>query len=152
MGDSTTAEGWLCKFNFQYCDNKSPEMTEAKLKISRDHAFCLLNNNLKGYSQWFPGDENEGADSHSHNHNLTDLQLTKLYFSFTPNQIPTSFKIFSVPKEIVSYIFSMLQTPPEGTQQLERHKSSSLYCGSIDINSFNQSDSTMTSLFNATQK
>ena len=74
MSDSTTAAGWLRKSNFKESDNESLEMMEAKIKLSRDHATRLLTNNCKDYSQYFPGDDNDLADSLSRDHHLYQMK------------------------------------------------------------------------------
>ena len=134
MSDSTTAAGWLRKSNFKESEKESPEMTEAKIKLSRDHAMRLLKNNCKDYSQYFPGDDNDLADSLSRDHHLSDDTLTKLYLKFLPTQTPQNFKISPLPQQIVSYVFSILQTLPEQTQPQEKHKTSSLCRGQDGLN------------------
>jgi hypothetical protein len=145
MSDSTTAAGWLRKSNFKDNESESTEMTEAKIKLSRDHAMRLLTNNCKDYSQYFPGDENDLADSLSRDFHLSDTQLTKLFHNFLPHQTPVNFKISPLPPQIVSYIFSILQTLPEKTQLQEKHKTSSLCRGSAGRNFLKGLDSEKTS-------
>ena len=50
MTNSTTAARWLRKSNFQESEKESPEMTKAKLEISRGHATRLMNNRCIDYS------------------------------------------------------------------------------------------------------
>ena len=129
MSDSTTVAGWLKKSNFKESVQESREMTEAKIKLSHDHTMRLLSHNCKDYCQYFPGDDNDLADSLSHNHHISDEDLTNLYFKFLPTQTPLNFKISPLLQQIVLNVFSILQTLPEKTQQQERHKKSSLCCG-----------------------
>jgi hypothetical protein len=79
MGDSTTAAGWLRKSNFKESEKESPQMTAEKIKLSREHARRLMKNSCCEYSQWFPGVDNELADSLSRDHHLTPDTLTNLY-------------------------------------------------------------------------
>ena len=82
MSDSTTAAGWLCKSKFKDNKNESLQMTEAKIKLSTDHAMKLLKNKCKDYSQYFPGDNNDLADSLSCDHHIKDNHLTLLFHKF----------------------------------------------------------------------
>ena len=120
MTDSTTSAGWLRKSNFQENQLESKEMTAAKLKISRSHAQRILENECTEYSQWFPGEDNELADSLSRDFHLTDSQLICLFNQKIPKQTPSNLKISPLPQEIVSFLFSLLQTLPENTQRQER--------------------------------
>ena len=104
-------------------------MTAAKLKISREHALRMLNNNCRDYSQWFPGDDNDLADSLSRDFHIPDDKLISLYFNYIPQQTPPNLKISPLPKEISSFLLSMLQTLPDKTQQQEKYKISSLARG-----------------------
>ena len=130
MTDSSTAAGWLRKSNFSNAkDEDHKELISAKLTISRSHAIRLLENECCDYSQWFPGEDNELSDSLSRDFHLSESQLTNLYFSKIPEQTPTNLKISPLPKEIESFLSSMLHRLPEQTQQQERHKISSLARG-----------------------
>merc|ERR1712018_111688 len=80
---------------------------------SREHALCLLTNNIKKYSQWFSGEDNSIADSLSRDHQITDFEITSLLHHFTSSQIPPNLKMFPLPQEIVSWICSWLQKMPE---------------------------------------
>lgn len=147
MTDSTTSAGWLKKSNFKESESESKEMTKAKLKLSRDHATRLMENNIKDYSQWFPGVLNEVADSLSRDHHVSDQKLTNFFLSNLSKQTPTNFQIFPLPQEIESFIFSMLQTLPEATQQQEKHKPSSLFLGEDGANSSTTSNWTKISSY-----
>ena len=67
MTDSSTSEGWAKKSNF----NANPvdadpdfDPIEAKVraKVCRHFALLMLNNDIRSYSQWFPGKENDVSD------------------------------------------------------------------------------------------
>ena len=131
MTDSTTTSGWLRKSNFQESTNESTEMTRAKLEFSRGHALRMMKNKCTDYTQWFPGKENDVADSLSRDSHLSDIQLSNLYFSTLSEQIPSTFKISLLPPEITSFVYSTLLTLPEATQQHERHKHSSVSRGLV---------------------
>ena len=129
MGDSTTAAGWLKKSNFKYSDNESQAMTEAKLKLARDHALRLMSNKCSDYSQWFKGDHNDLADSLSRDHHIPTNILTQLFHISIPSQTPKNLKISPLPLEIHSYITSILQSLPGDTQQQEKLKTSKIARG-----------------------
>ena len=95
----------------------------------------MLDNKCKDYSQWFPGKENNLADSLSRDFHLNETQLLTLYFNYIPSQMPTNSRISLLPKEIISFLCSTLQTLSESTQQPERHKRSSLAHGLAGHNS-----------------
>ena len=121
--DSTTTAGWLRELNFK--DNKEEEIHEhCKLSLARNHALCLLTNNVKEYSQWFPGDKNDVANSLLSNFHIDDKNLTHLLYSHVPSQMPDNFKISPLPQEIVSWIYSWLQKMPK-KQQLQETQTSS---------------------------
>ena len=152
MTDSTTSAGWLKKSNFQENESESKEMTAAKLSIARCHALRLLENNIRDYSQWFPGVENEVADSLSRDFHISDANLTNLIFSSARSQTPSQFQISPLPQEIHLFLSSMLQTLPEATQQREKHKVSSLSLGKGGMSSSSQLKWTRTYSYNNFQK
>ena len=61
--DSTTSEGWTRKTNFREDGEEPIQEATVRIKIARSHATRLLNNNIKDYSQWFAGKENDVADA-----------------------------------------------------------------------------------------
>jgi hypothetical protein len=132
------------KSNFKESENESLAMTKAKLQISRQHVIRLMTNNIKDYSQWFPGIENEVANSLSRDNHLSDNELIDIYFSQIPEQMPHSFKISPLLQEIKSFLSSMLQTLPEATQQQEKHKTSSLCLVQGGTHFYKASNSVMT--------
>ena len=104
-------------------------MTSAKLKMSRDHARHLMRNSCSNYSQWFPGKDNDLADSLSRDHRLSPDTLIHLFKSQIPKQMPKNLKILPLPQEIFSSITSMMQSLPAATQRPEKLKTSSLAHG-----------------------
>ena len=138
LTDSTTAAGWLRKSNFQESEKESPEMTKAKLEISRGHASRLMNNKCIDYSQWFPGKDNNVADALSRDNHLSDDELTSLLFSQIPEQVPPTFKISPLPQKIESFILSILVSLPESTQTPEELTHSKISLGHAGSSSSNQ--------------
>ncbi len=137
----------LRKSNFKETDEEPIELTKAKTKISRDHASRMLEKKSRDYSQWFPGDENDLADSLSRDFHIPPNLLTFLFHQKIPEQTPLNLKISPLPQEISSYVLSMLQKLPEKTQQLERHKTSKigLGIGGIDSSIISRWETTLSS-------
>lgn len=135
LTDSSTTAGWLHKSNFQESETEHPSLSQAKLKLARDHALRIFTQQCKDYSQWFPGDENDLADSLSRDFHFSNEFLTSLYHDKIPEQTPKNLQISPLPQEIESYLYSMLQSLPENTQQHERHKMSSIALGLVGNNS-----------------
>ena len=127
-------------------------MTNTKIQILREHALCLLNHNCKDYSQWFPGIDNNVADSLSRDLHLPNYTLTQLFHYLIPEQIPQNFKISPLPHKMESVLSLTLQKLPEEMQLLERHKTSKLSCGAAGLNFSKVSASDMTSSFQNYQK
>ncbi len=68
---------------------------------------------IKGYSQWFEGKKNNVADALSRDWHLSTDELTFLLHSHFPEQMQTNFQIFPLPKEISSWLTSLLQETPQ---------------------------------------
>ena len=139
--DSTTTAGWLRKSNFKD-DNENEIHEHCKLNLARDHASRLLSNDIKEYSQWFPGNKNKVADSLSRDFHINDCQLTKLFYKNFQSQMPVNFNISPMPPEIVSWICSWLQKMPKNQQSQEIQTRSKIGHGIDGENSSTQSKST----------
>ena len=120
MTDSSTSEGWAKKSNFTELI-EDPVQAEVRIEVCRKDAKRNLEYNLKDYSQWFPGAQNDVADALSRDHDRTDEELTYLLFKFCPSQMPKPFKIAPLPAEISSYLISVLQKLPVKKQLREKH-------------------------------
>jgi hypothetical protein len=107
MMDSTTLEGWLKKTNFIE-DGESPIQATIRLKVARLHASHYLSHEIREYSQWFCGADNQVADALSRDDNRTDKELTKILHLHCPSQVPQHFKIVPLPSEIVSWLTLLL--------------------------------------------
>ena len=62
MTDSSTSEGWASKTNFKE-DGVDPIQATVRLDAARAHARRLMDHEIKDYSQWFPGKENDVSDA-----------------------------------------------------------------------------------------
>jgi hypothetical protein len=120
--DNTTCAGWLHKNNF------ATEDTHAQLRISRKYAELLMESGTCLYSQHIKGEHNGVTDSLSRDHNLDDDELTSFLYFAWPLQMPPNFIINPVPKEISSFVTSVMldslatkpssQTPRKSTKLL----------------------------------
>lgn len=138
MTDSTTSDGWKRKTNFRE-EGESKEQATCKIEVARDHSRRIMNAKAKEYSQWFPGDENDVADSLSRDDHLSPSALTSLLRSCVPEQIPPLFEIAPLPKEIESWLSALLLRMPEATQSPERHQMSKLARGGGGASSSSES-------------
>jgi hypothetical protein len=113
FGDSTTAMGWIHKSKYK-SDSGSNESAEARLTVARKLADLVIDNDLKLYSQWFAGAENEVADFLSCEGGLlNDTQLTNTLLSNFPQQVPKNCSISVLKHEITSFFSAMLQKLPK---------------------------------------
>ena len=111
MTDSSTSEGWLRKSNLKE-DGESPIQATIRLEVSRSDAKRIMENKTKNYSQWFRGWMNDVSDALSRDDDRSDNELINIFLSFTPSQIPDHFKIVPLPREISSWLISLLQRLP----------------------------------------
>ena len=96
---------------------------------------------IRDYSQWFPGTENNVADSLSREFHLTDDKLISYLRHYFPSQIPSRFKIVLLPKEIVSYLTSTLQLLHVNERFREEHMPTKNSPGNAGIYIVHLSDS-----------
>jgi len=127
QSDSTSATGWLRKSNFSDSEDSIAQMITA-----RHLASLILNSKSCLYSQWFKGGENQVADSLSRDFHLSDSVLSEFLVSSIPHQVPFGLNIKPLPKEISSWLTSLLQNLPEKEQWWSKEPmQSSLWLGSI---------------------
>jgi hypothetical protein len=120
MTDSTTSEGWARKTNFSELGEDPIEAT-IRIEVARKHATNLLNAEVKDYSQWFPGAQNQVADALSRDDDRTDEELTRILRTYCPEQVPEHFEIVPLPNEIASWVTSLLLRLPRKMQLQEQH-------------------------------
>ena len=114
QNESTSATGWLRKSNFSDSEDSIAQMITA-----RHLASLILNSKSCLYSQWFKGGENQVADSLSRDFHLSDSVLSEFLVSSIPHQVPFGLNIKPLPKEISSWLTSLLQNLPEKEQRLK---------------------------------
>ena len=120
MGNSTTSEGWLRKSNFREEREDNIQAT-TRLELCREDPARKLKTEIRDYGQWFAGKYNWVADALSRDDDRSDKELTNIFCSHCPSQIPDHFKIVPLPKEISSWLISKLQRLPVKEQLRERH-------------------------------
>jgi len=118
MTDSTSSNGWLKKSNFAE-KSESDIHVQCKRVLARTHAMRLLDKNIKEYTQWFPGKENDVADSLSRDFHINDSILTLFLLHFFPDQTPSNLQIRPLPSVIESWLSAWLQKMPGGSPSRE---------------------------------
>jgi hypothetical protein len=105
--DIPSAQVLIYKANFYDSDKEKHMLIARKMVEIANAAVILL------YSQWLPGKERTVYDFQSHDHNMHDPDLIHMLCLFFPEQIAEEFTINQFPREIVSFIFSLVQKTPE---------------------------------------
>ena len=126
MGDNTASMGWLRRSNFRENEEHDLEWL-AKQKVARKVATLVLNSGTTLYRQWFKGADNVVADSLSRDAYFLPNKAHELFLLKTvPTQVPKDFKIQPVPKEICSFVTSILQLLPVKQHRWRQQKPSDL--------------------------
>ena len=97
---------------------------------------------VKGYSQWFEGKRNNVVDALSRDWHLDNDELTSLLCFHFPEQMSENFRISPLPKEISSWMTSLLQQLPVSEQLRERHTTMGLAPGRNGKNGVSALDAT----------
>eukprot|EP00957_Ditylum_brightwellii_P201516 15326034-Ditylum_brightwellii.AAC.1 len=151
MTDSSTSEGWSAKTNFKSADYDDPEKAAVQREVARHHVRLFMDYEIREYSQWFKGDYNNVSDALSRDDDRDDEELTKCLQTFVPSQMPSHFRIVPLPKEISSWLISLLQRLPVKTQLQEKHKRTSLGHGTDGSTGVNPLASSMISFLTGSQ-
>ena len=133
MGDNTASMGWLRRANFRE-NNEHDKEWYAKQQLARKLASLVLASDTVLYRQWFRGADNELADSLSRDAIFlpNNSHKTFLYHKIS-HQIPNNFHISPPPKEILSFISSVLLLLPVQQQRLIAPKPSELLLSNIGL-------------------
>ena len=108
--DSSSAAGWMRKSNFD--DTTQP----LQLEIARELATLVMERDCGLVSQWFPGDENDLSDSLSRDTDLSERELTHLFSSSIPDQVPPGFNICPLPPALCCKLETWLHKLPKPKQ------------------------------------
>jgi hypothetical protein len=133
MTDSTTAEGWLKKSNFNEL-GESPIQVSARIKACQMQATLFMSLGIKCYSQWFPGERNQVSDAFSCDDDRSDKELTSVIKSFCPLQVPSHFEILQLRNEIISWLTALLLKLPVSAQLSKVHTRSKIGRGGVGMN------------------
>ena len=151
MTDSTTSEGWTRKTNFKE-DCEEPIQATIRIEVARFYAKLLMEHEIKNYSQWFPGEENDVSDALSRDDDRSDDELTTILRTFVPSQVPDHFEIVQLPSEISSWLTSLLQRLPVKEQLLEKHTRTKIRRGADGSSTAAQSASSTTTTSTTSQE
>ena len=91
------------------------------------------------------------ADALSRDDDRDDDELTSILQTFCPSQLPQDFKIVALPREISSWLISVLQKLPVLPQLQEKHTRTRIGRGSDGVNTQNQLESNQTSSLTPSQ-
>ncbi len=130
MTNSTTANGWMNKSNFNKYSNNPIQVT-TRIDASRHYAQLFMDADVKGYSQWFTGKQNNIVDALSQDWHRNDGELASIPCFHSPKQMPKYFKISPLPNEISSWLTSLLQQLPVREQLRELHMTTKLDLGEM---------------------
>jgi hypothetical protein len=92
------------------------------------------------YSQWLPGKEKIVSDCLSCDHNMSEPYLLHMLRLFIPSQIAVDFSINSLPSVINSFVFSLVQNPPDMTPSLKELPKMPSATGNAGSSSVNKSE------------
>ena len=133
MGDNTATMGWLRRANFREQQEGDIEWY-AKQKVARKMAKLVLESDTVLYRQWFRGVDNDVADSLSRDaFFLSHANHTKFLLHTIPSQVPRGFRVQAIPREIASFITSILQPLPVRQQRLKPQKPSEIALGNAGL-------------------
>ena len=112
--NTTSSMGRLQRSNFrakEESDFKTGWL--AKQHVARKLAELIISVKALIWSQWFKGEYNVGKNSMSRDClYVIDKSHKRMLKSFAPTQVPGGFFIKPLPKEIVSFIYSILEELP----------------------------------------
>jgi hypothetical protein len=101
----------------------------------------FMTTGIREYSHWFKREDNVVADSLSRDNDWWDEELTQLFCTHCPSQIPPHFKIQHLPSKITSWLTVLLLKLPVKAQFNEKHTRTSLGCGTDGHSTADGSDS-----------
>ncbi len=137
MGDNMSSMGWMRRSNFKEVvegtgELESNEEWAIKQDISRKLAEIILEQEACLYSQWFAGTQNVATDSISRDGLYLSLKShVAMLKHYIPKQTLANLNLKPLPKEIVSWIGSLLQRMPVQERRLVKPKPSELLLGVV---------------------
>jgi hypothetical protein len=128
MTDSTTAEGWMQKLNFNK-SRKDPIQAFVCADAACHHAKIFMDTNIKGYSQGFVGKLNNVADALLWDWHCDNNEFTSILCLHFTQQMPMHFEISPLPSKISSWLILLLQRLPANKQLQEEPTTTNLALG-----------------------
>ena len=138
--DSSSALGWLHHSTF------NPITHPIHDNIARHLAKIFIEADSTLYSQHVAGKQNFIADSLSRDYHISTVTLTKTFVSLFPDQIPSNFRIMTLPKEITSWLYSLKDFSIVKMASPQEHNPSKLGVLLAGVDSYEQLTSTINSL------
>jgi hypothetical protein len=109
--------------------DEDPIEATIHLKIAQKHASLFIHHNIKEYSQWFPGKENNVANAPSQDFDLSNSELIKTLCLHCPSQLPHHFQVVQLPSKIELWLTSLLlQLPVSSSYKSNTQRPSSVSC------------------------
>ena len=105
---------------------RTPFQATIQVEVARLHATHCHSNEIRKYSLWFHGTDNNVADAPSRDNDRTDSELTQILHSHCPSQLPQHFKTVPLPNKIVSRLTLLLLRLPVKHQLVETHSTTNL--------------------------
>jgi hypothetical protein len=124
---------WLKKTNFIE-DSEDPIHATKWLKMAHHHASHYLSHAIREYSQLFCGADNTVTNALSWDDDRSNKELTKIFCSPCPSQLPRHFKIVPLPRKVTSWLTLLLLWLPVKPQLVETHTRTTLGRGSATSN------------------
>ncbi len=87
MTDSSTSEGWSKHTEFKE-DVEEPTQAEFRKDVASTLTSLFMGYEIKDYSQWFRGDNNNFSDALSRDNENDDETLTNILHGTNPFQLP----------------------------------------------------------------
>ena len=137
--------GWLLQSNFKDTVEETGEMESneewaIKQDIARKVADIILDAEACLYSQWFAGTQNVATDSISRDCIFLSPEAhVAMLKHYIPKQTPANLVLKPLPKEISSWIGSLLQRMPVQKRRLVKPKPSELLLGVVGTTTSSES-------------
>ena len=138
--DSSSALGWLHHSTF------NPVTHPVHDTIARHLANILLDHDSTLYSQHVAGKQNAIADSLSRDTHIPETHLMFALKTLYPDQVPSNFRLQTLPKEIVSWVYSLKELRTAEMVMPQAHKPSRLGAFLDGKDSWKQLESKINSL------
>ena len=100
MTDSSISEGWQKTSTRMKKSLSRPKLL--RVDVVTEDTTRRMENRVKNYTQWFPGNKNDALYTLSRDDDRSDVDLTIILRLCVPSQVPNHFEIAPLPTDIVS--------------------------------------------------